>query len=767
MFHIMSMPNLALAVSIDMEQLTSDIMASISSAPRGTLNDALQQALARTVEARVHAQTAALLEGIGDAFYSLDAHWRFAYINRAAEAYFGLPRQAMLHKVIWDMFPESEGTDLRRRYEEVSLYGAPLPFEAEAVGRPGRHLEFHVFPYNGGVGVSFRDWTERNAAVEALRENDTRLKIATDAAEMGVWDWEIATDKVTMSDRAKAICGLAGSVAVSRETLLDTVHSADWDRFVQQVQRALDPAIREKRPFEYRIMRPDGSTAWVLAHGEVIFGSVDGEVRALRYVGTLQDITARKEAEEALRESEARLSALADNMPLGMVFQITMGRQREGRRFMYVSQNCLRVNGITPEKALEDPANLDGLILPEHLPHLIAIEAEALRDLKPMDVEVQMRHAITGEVRWFQIISAPRLLPNGWLVWDGIQNDITERKRVADALCQSEERLRTILNELPVGVMLMQVPQGDILFHNGKSTDLLGFKPTSAENMENLLQQGAEHPDGTPYQACEYPIARTLLTGEEIDQKEILYRRPDGRVTHLSMSSTLIPDPSGAESFAVSAFYDVTEQKRAETRQRLLINELNHRVKNTLATVQSLASQSFQRISPDPDSIAAARRAFESRLFALARGHDVLTRENWEGGNLREVVNEAFAAYRSLHPDGSDAIEIDGSDLWVTPPMVLSLSMALHELCTNALKYGALRASGGQVKISWSAVLEPTGTRLLLRWEEHGGPPVSPPARKGFGSRLIQDGVARELNGAAQVVYEPTGVICTIDVPLP
>ncbi len=766
MFQVMSVPNAVLAASFDLEQLTSDLVASISASPRGALNVALQQALAHTVETKVNDQLSVVLEGIGDAFYSLDEHWRFSYINRAAEAYFDLPRQAMLHKVIWDVFPESEGTDLRRRYEEVFLSGTPLSFEAESVGRQGRYLEFHVFPYNGGIGVSFRDWTERNAAVEALRESDTRLKIATDAAEMGVWDWEIATDRVTMSSRAKAICGLAEAAAVTRRTLLDAVHGEDWDRFVQQVQRALDPAIREKRPFEYRIIRPDGSTAWVLAHGEVIFGAVGDDVQALRFVGTLQDITARKEAEEALRESEARLSALADNMPLGMVFQITMGRRREGRRFMYVSQNCLRVNGITPEKALEDPANLDGLILPEHLPHLIAVEAEALRDLKPMDVEVQMRHAVTGEVRWFQIISAPRVLPNGWLVWDGIQNDITERKRAADALYQSEERLRTILNELPVGVMLTQVPEGKVLFHNGKSTDLLGFPSTSAEKMENLLQQGAEHPDGTPFQACEYPIARTLLTGEDIDQKEILYRRPDGRVTHLAMSSTLISDASGAESFAVSAFYDVTEQKRAETRQRLLINELNHRVKNTLATVQSLAAQSFQRISPDPDSIAAARRAFESRLFALARGHDVLTRENWEGASLKEVVNEAFAAYRSLHPDGSDAIAIDGQDLWVTPPMVLSLSMALHELCTNALKYGALRVPGGQVRISWSAVSEPTGTRLLLRWEEQGGPPVSPPARKGFGSRLIQDGVARELNGVAQMVYEPTGVVCTIDVPL-
>lgn len=730
------------------------------------IEDAFQTVFERSTALRVNAQLHAVLEGIGDAFYALDRDWRFTYVNRAAESYYGCNREVLLGRVIWDVFPWSQGTELRIRYERAMLTGESASFETQAVGRPGRSLEINLFRFEDGLGVSFRDWTERNAAAAALRESETRLAIATDAAEMGVWDWEIETDRITMSDQARTIFGLSGTVVANRQLFRDMIHHEDWDRFHEQVRRALDPAIREKRPIEYRIIRPNGSMAWVLTHGEVIFGTVGNEERALRYVGTLQDITPRKESEEALRESEARLSALADNMPLGMVFQITMSRRREGRRFMYVSQNCLQVNGITPEEALADPANLDNLIVLEDLPRLMEAEAEALRELKPMDVEVQLRHAITGEVRWFQIVSAPRIVANGWLVWDGIQNDITERKRAADALQQSEERLRTVLNELPVGVMLTQVPEGRVLFHNSKSTELLGFASTSATEIEDRLQRGAEQPDGAPSQACEFPISRTLLMGEDIDQKDILYRRPDGRVTHLAMSSTLIQGSSGEGSFAISAFYDVTEQKRAETRQKLLINELNHRVKNTLATVQSLAVQSFHRITPDTDSIANARRTFEARLFALARGHDVLTRENWEGACLGEVINEAFAAYRRLHPDGGDAIEIDGPDLWITPPMVLSLSMALHELCTNALKYGALGVPGGQARISWSTVPSPTVPRLHLRWEERGGPPVSSPSRKGFGSRLIQDGLARELNGSAQIVYEPTGVICTIDVPL-
>ena len=171
----MSMPSPALAAPDDLEQLTGDLVASISSIPRGTLDGALQQALAHSIDAKVRAQLAVVLEGIGDAFYSLDAEWRFTYINRAAETYFGVPRQAMLHRMIWDVFPASAGTALRRRYEEVFASGQPLSFESESVGRQGRYLEFHVFPYNGGIGVSFRDWTERRQAEEELRASEARL----------------------------------------------------------------------------------------------------------------------------------------------------------------------------------------------------------------------------------------------------------------------------------------------------------------------------------------------------------------------------------------------------------------------------------------------------------------------------------------------------------------------------------------------------------------------------------------------------------------
>ncbi|MFL5134053.1 MAG: sensor histidine kinase, partial [Microvirga sp.] len=211
---------------------------------------------------------------------------------------------------------------------------------------------------------------------------------------------------------------------------------------------------------------------------------------------------------------------------------------------------------------------------------------------------------------------------------------------------------------------------------------------------------------------------------------------------------------------------DITDPTRSEERLRLRINELNHRVKNTLATVQSLASQSFRGLKTGSvQDLPALHATFEARLFALARGHDILTRENWEGASLGEIVTQAFAPYRDMADDGS-RIRIDGPDLRVAPPMALSLSMALHELCTNAVKYGALGAPDGRVRISWSTLKGSAGSRLVLRWEERGGPPVAAPTRTGFGSRLIQEGLAQELNGDVRLVYNPEGVVCIVDVPL-
>lgn len=205
--------------------------------------------------------------------------------------------------------------------------------------------------------------------------------------------------------------------------------------------------------------------------------------------------------------------------------------------------------------------------------------------------------------------------------------------------------------------------------------------------------------------------------------------------------------------------WSAVERARSDARQRLLINELNHRVKNTLATVQSIASHSFKLGEPN-----AARAAFEARLFALSKTHDVLTRENWEGANFRDIVQEAIAPYQR---DNSDRIKVEGESVQLPPRIALPLAMALHELSTNAAKYGALSVETGEVRIEWRLIETNDGPHLSFRWTETGGPLTQTPTHKGFGSRLIERGLTRELEGAVDLDYRPTGLVCSLVFPLP
>ncbi|HEX8365719.1 MAG TPA: HWE histidine kinase domain-containing protein [Allosphingosinicella sp.] len=203
----------------------------------------------------------------------------------------------------------------------------------------------------------------------------------------------------------------------------------------------------------------------------------------------------------------------------------------------------------------------------------------------------------------------------------------------------------------------------------------------------------------------------------------------------------------------------VLERKRTEEHQRLLLNELNHRVKNTLAVIQSLAAQTFRGEAALPE----ARRAFENRLTALAGAHDLLTGRNWEAAALRQVVESAGTGC------GADRhrVTIDGEDVELSPRTAVSIAMALHELCTNAVKYGALSSDAGSVAISWTIAGAGRERRLRLCWTEQGGPPVSPPQRRGFGSRMIERGLAAELGGTVELDFRVEGVRCVVDAPLP
>lgn len=218
-----------------------------------------------------------------------------------------------------------------------------------------------------------------------------------------------------------------------------------------------------------------------------------------------------------------------------------------------------------------------------------------------------------------------------------------------------------------------------------------------------------------------------------------------------------IDDENGGVGGVLVICNDVTERILADERRELLARELSHRVKNTLATVQAIANQTMR----DEVPVAAAREAFGARLMALSRAQDVLINEPWRGAQLSAVVAGALE-----HHD-PNRFQIEGSAVWLAPTAVTAMALALHELSTNAAKYGALSGAEGRVDIGWELRTVEDGEQMFhFRWVESGGPPVAAPRHRGFGSRLIERGIAMELEGEATIDYTPEGVVCVIEAPL-
>lgn len=255
-------------------------------------------------------------------------------------------------------------------------------------------------------------------------------------------------------------------------------------------------------------------------------------------------------------------------------------------------------------------------------------------------------------------------------------------------------------------------------------------------------------------------LDHVYATGETYEGRESLVqiqRKKGGELedVYLNFIYQPIRDDDGRIAGVFIQGHEVTDNVLAQQRQRLMIDELNHRVKNTLATVQSIAMQTA-RTHDDPASFA---ETFQSRLMALSHTHNLLTRSHWEGADLRDVLQHETLAH------GPNRVVLNGPPTPLSPAMAVSLGMVFHELATNAAKYGALAAAEGRVFVDW-AIHDLRNRRLVIHWREQGGPPASEPERRGFGSRLIERNVRHDLAGEAKLVYASDGFSAEISIPL-
>jgi PAS domain S-box-containing protein len=348
------------------------------------------------------------------------------------------------------------------------------------------------------------------------------------------------------------------------------------------------------------------------------------------------------------------------------------------------------------------------------------------------------------------------------------------------------ELIRTFADQLAAALerqrLVLQLRESEQLYRGAVITGRLASWETNMVTRvrtwtkEGLEMFGLDLPNGrgviggdddefrrTLHPEDRHKVSEFHRTADEIDSYPAEYRivRTDGRLMWMSGRGRVIErGPDGKARRVANIVVDVTERKKSEERTKLLIDELNHRVKNTLATVQAIVAQTLKNKNAARDT----RETVEARLQSLARSHDLLTRENWEGAFLDEVVRQALHPFVPAGDDGQ--VRLEGRPLRLRPKVALSLGMTLHELATNASKYGALSVESGRVAICWSTASVDGKPSIEISWQESGGPPVRPRERKGFGSRLIEQGLAHELGGHAQLQFLPEGVHCIINFPV-
>lgn len=318
------------------------------------------------------------------------------------------------------------------------------------------------------------------------------------------------------------------------------------------------------------------------------------------------------------------------------------------------------------------------------------------------------------------------------------------REAALSDLRMSEARFRLMTEQAPI-MIWMSDETGHCEQLNKVARDFWGVEEDALGDFD---WSGTIHPDDADHVLTQ--MGRAIASNEPVVLRG-RYRNTAGEWRTLQTEARPRFSCDGRFQGMIGANVDVTEQENIHRQRELMFAELNHRVKNTLSVVQAIALQTFKSEKSVPSVMT-----FIGRLGVLAAAHDILSRANWESTPMRDLVREVLAR------DAANAANVrtEGPALLLAPKQALAISLALHELQTNALKYGALSVEGGTVFLQWNAS---PGHRMDIVWTESGGPRVNPPAQRGFGTMMIEQALAADLNGSAQIDFRPEGLVCRIE----
>ncbi len=622
----------------------------------------------------------------------------------------------------------------------VSVHGAPI-----------RDDEGHIVEY---FGMSI-DITERKELEAELRESEHKFKTLVENSPDIISRFDREKRHLYMSPSGERIAGMPASATVGKTHRELGMPAALCEQFESELNRAF-PGEASASTFGY--VDADGRKR----HFHTLLSpefAADGSVQTVLTIS--REVTELVETQQALWESKALLQAVLDGS-LDPIFV----KDREGRMVLANPATWVAIGkpaefclGKTDEQFLDNPADARTIM---------ANDRRIMLSGEPETVEEAV--STPSGTRYYVNKKVPRRDAAGNVIGlISTARDISERKQAEEALRKSEERerqqrqeLQTTLSVIPAGVFIAEDKTctritanraGYKLLRLPEGRDVSKYAPED-EKPKNFEMYSAA---GQPLAADQRPMKRAAATGENIEGFEYEIRFTDGDHKHLLANASPLFDAAGEVSGAIGALMDITERRHQEERIRLLLHEVNHRSKNMLAVVQSVARQTA---SASPEDFL---ERFSERVQAMATSQDLLVKAEWKGVELKDLVRGQLAHFQDLI---ASRIELRGPSLLVSTSAAQILGMAIHELSTNAGKYGALSVAEGRVSISWGLERDSAGGETFtMSWREQGGPPVSLPSRVGFGSAVIGPLAESSLTAEVDLDFLKTGLSWRLRCP--
>jgi PAS domain S-box-containing protein len=433
---------------------------------------------------------------------------------------------------------------------------------------------------------------------------------------------------------------------------------------------------------------------------------------------------------------------------VGVGFQLET-RAGAAPRFTFIGPRCQALNGVSAETVIADAATLFDLLVPEHRDTLLSVIADAAAARRAFDVEVAMR-LDGGEVSWRRFAARPRAEEDGRILWEGLEIDTSERRRMEAELAEQRWRLEMAAEATGLGFWEWDVAAGSVVW-SGRNRELFGLTPDEEVTVPRYME--LVHADDRDKVREAFAAARDTPSGGDYSLEHRIVT-PAGVTRWILTNGRVIPGDDGEARLVVGTSLDVTERKAAEERRSLLLGELAHRAKNGISVMMAIVAQTAR----GQETVEGFQDVLMARLQAMATSQDLVTAARGQPVPLTDVIGKAIAPFGERRFDLDPAL----ADLTLRGDMAAGMGLLLHEMATNAVKYGALSNEKGRVKV---AAERASDGRAAFRWREVGGPKVALSGRRGFGSRLLEQ-VLRPQGGDVKFGFEPKGFHACVEFPV-